>query len=147
MAATLGMTMKYMLSLLALLLGASLLASCGGGSQAACQEQVRAYTQQINPLTAEWGAAVQRANAAARTDLPPEIASMQTIRQRTDSVAVPECASKAHGLLTSSMDMQLQGFRDTLDNKPTTTVQQEFSNAAQAFANFESEIRRLAGAP
>jgi hypothetical protein len=141
--------MKHFVSLitLVLLLGAGLLAGCGAGSQAACQEQVRAYTQQINPLTADWGAAVQRANAAPRADLPPAIASMQAIRQRTDGVAVPECANKAHGLLTSSMDMQLQGFRDTLENKPTTTVQQEFSNAAQAFANFENEIRRLAGAP
>jgi hypothetical protein len=30
--------------------------------------------------------------------------------------------------------------------KPSTTVQQEFSNAAQLFADFEHEIRRLAGA-
>jgi hypothetical protein len=132
---------------LAQILWAALLAGCGSGNQAACQEQVRAYTQQINPITTEWGAAVQRANAAPPADLSPAIASMQEIRRRTDSITVPECANNAHGLLTRSMDMQLQGFRDTLDNKPTTTVKQEFSDAAQAFANFEAEIRRLAGAP
>jgi hypothetical protein len=139
------MSNSFRLLMLVLVAAAMLLVGCGG-TQTACQEQVRAYSQQINPITTEWGATVQRASAAPQADLPPAIASMQTIRQRTDGIAVPECAKSAHGMLTQSMDMQLQGFRDTLGNKPAATVQQEFSNASQLFANFESEIRRLAGA-
>jgi hypothetical protein len=131
--------------ILALAFGASLLAGCGASQQTACQEQVRAYTQQINPITAEWGAAVQQATSAPPASLAPAIDGMQAIRQRTDGVTVPDCAKDAHSLLTRSMDMQLQGFRDTLANKPTTTVRQEFSDAAQAFADFEAALRRLAG--
>jgi hypothetical protein len=131
--------------LLALAIGAALLGGCGA-TATTCQDQVRAYTQQINPLTAEWGTAVQRASSAPNSGLAPAIDSMRAIRQRTDSVAIPECAKSAHGMLTSSMDMQIQGFQDTLANKPPATVQQEFSGAAQLFANFEAEIRRLAGA-
>jgi hypothetical protein len=131
----------FMLALIA----SAVLAGCGG-TQTACQEQVKAYTQQIDPITAQWGTATQRANAAAPADLPPAIAAMQTIRGQVDGIAVPDCVKNAHGLLTRSMDMQLQGYRDTLDGKPAATVQQEFSSASQLFANFESEIRRLAGA-
>jgi hypothetical protein len=131
--------------ILALVVGAALLAGCGTTAQAACQEQVRAYTQQINPIAAEWSAATQRASGSPRSSLAPEIDSLRGIRRRTDGVAVPECAKSAHSLLTQSMDMQIQGFQDTLADKPVTTVRQEFSDAAQAFANFEAEIRRLAG--
>jgi hypothetical protein len=131
---------------LTIFIGAALLSGCGTSAQAACQQQVQAYTQQINPITAEWGSTIQRASSAPRDGLPPAIDSMQAIRQRADSVTIPDCAKSAHGMLTQSMDMQIQGFRDTLANKPSATVQQEFSNAAQAFANFEAEIRRLAGA-
>jgi hypothetical protein len=132
--------------LLALVLGAALLYGCGAAPEAACQEQVRAYTQQLSPLTAQWGTAVQRASSSPRSNLSPAIASMRAIRQQTDGVSVPECAKNAQSLLTRSMDMQIQGFQDTMAGKPSTTVQQEFSNAAQLFADFEHEIRRLAGA-
>jgi len=127
------------------LFAVGLLAGCGASLQAACQEQARAYAQQVNPITAEWGAAVQRASSAPPTGLAPAIEGMQAIRQRVDGVATPDCVKNAQSLLTRSMDMQIQGFRDTLANKPTTTVQQEFSDAARAFADFEAELRRLAG--
>src|SRR5262245_5458133 len=139
------MNRLYNLIVLACVIGTALLAGCGADPQAACQEQVRAYTQQVNPITAEWAAAVQRATSVPQADLPPAIANMQAIRQRTDGVAVPECARNAQSLLTRSMDMQLQGFRDTLDAKPPSIIQQEFASAAQTFGNFEAEIRRLAG--
>jgi hypothetical protein len=131
--------------ILALAVGAALLSGCGGAATT-CQDQVRAYTRQIDPLTAEWGTAVQRASSAPRAGLSPAIDDMRAIRRRTDGVAIPECAKSAHGMLISSMDMQIQGFQDTLADKPPAAVQQEFSNAAQLFANFEAEIRRLAGA-
>jgi hypothetical protein len=128
---------------LALIVGAALLASCRA-TETACQEQVRAYSQQLSPITAEWGTVTQRASSAAPADLPPALDTMQALRRRTDGVAVPECAKSAHGMLTQSMDMQLQGFRDTMDNKPAAAIQQEFSTAAQLFASFENELRRLA---
>lgn len=139
------MSKSIRLFVLTLMIGTALLAGCGG-TQTACQEQVKAYAQQINPITAEWGTVIQQANAAPRADLPPAISNMQTIRGRVDGIAVPECAKNAHGMLTQSMDMQIQGYRDTLDDKPADTVKQEFSGATQLFANFEAEIRRLAGA-
>jgi len=131
--------------ILAVAIGAGLLAGCGG-AQAACQEQVRAYSQQIDPITAQWGTATQRADNAPPAGLAPEIENLQAIRRQADSVVAPDCARDAHSMLTQSMDMQIRGYQDTLANKPTTTVRQEFSDAARAFANFESEIRRLAGA-
>ncbi len=132
---------------LALIVGAALLAGCGSSPQAACQEQVKSYAQQINPITTEWGEATKRAGSASGATLAPEIDGLQAIRQRTDGVTVPECARDAHGLLTRSMDMEIQGFRDTMAQKPATTVQQEFSDAAKAFGDFQAEILRLSGAP
>jgi hypothetical protein len=133
--------------ILALTVGAALLAGCGSSPQAACQEQVKTYAQQINPITSEWNDATRRAGSAPRENLAPAIGGLQAIRQRTDGVAVPDCAKSAHGILTRSMDMEIQGFKDTLAQKPSTTVQQEFSDAAKAFGDFQAEILRLAGAP
>jgi hypothetical protein len=133
--------------ILALAVGAALLVGCGSSPQAACQEQVKTYAQQINPITAEWNDATKRAGSAPPANLAPAIDGLQAIRQRTDGVTVPECAKGAHGILTRSMDMEIQGFKDTLAQKPATTVQQEFSDAAKAFGDFQAEILRLAGAP
>jgi hypothetical protein len=92
------------------------------------------YEQSAQPLISRWTDAVNLAKSTSRTDLAPQIQSMQAIKQDASDMKVATCVYTAHNLLISSMDSEIQGFIAFIGQQPDSVVS-GYQTASQNYMN------------
>lgn len=107
---------------------------------AACRRLAVDYQAQMQPIFDEWQDQTKLAGQTSRTNLPPQISTLQTIKRKADAITLPQCAEKAHASLISSMNNTIDGFLAFMAEESDTKVQQLFANALADTETYHAEL-------
>lgn len=106
-----------------------------------CRQEIAEYNRSaLTPLMKRWEDAFVLANSSPRIALPPQIATLQSIRRELAEGEPAPCAQKTHDQFVEAMDEIIVAFLAFLGQEPDYTVKRHFENATVLLEKVKAAI-------